>query len=58
MNLSFSTWLRTSNEAKPFRDALALNDKMPLDFGMRSKCFEVIQAATEKAWAKTKADLS
>ena len=55
--MRFSDWLRNSNEAKPFRDAMAINDQMPLDHGLRSACFDQIQRLTENAWAQTKKDL-
>lgn len=56
--ITFRTWLRTSNEAKPFRDAMELNDKMPLDFGLKASCFNAIQSSLEAVWEKTKEDLS
>lgn len=58
MNISFSSWLKTSNEAQPFRDAFRLSDQMPVDFGLRLDCFNLIQQRCEDAWAKTKRDLS
>lgn len=56
--ITFRTWLRTSNEAKPFRDAMELNDQMPLDFGLKASCFDLIQRKIEAAWEKTKEDLA
>lgn len=56
--ITFRTWLRTSNEAKPFRDAMALNDQMPIAFGLKSSCFDLIQWKIEAAWEKTKEDLA
>lgn len=58
MNLSFATWLRNSNEAKPFRDAFLASEKMPLDFGLRMACFDAIQRKCEDAWQATKLELS
>jgi len=58
MRISFSQWLRNSNEAKPFRDAFEINENMPLENGIRLKCFEAIQRECENAWDKTKKDLS
>ena len=58
MNLSFAQWLRNSNEAKPFRDAFSANESMPLDFGLRLACFDVIQSKCEDAWQITKRELS
>lgn len=55
--IKFSRWLRTSNEAKPHRDAMALIDKMPLDFGLKAACFIEVQRITENTWEKTKDDL-
>lgn len=56
--LSFSKWLRTSNEAKVFRDAMALCDQMPISHGIKSGCFQLIQAEIEATWVKTKRDLA
>lgn len=58
MRLSFAEWLRNSNEAKPFRDAFELNGKMPLDYKLRVKCFDIIQKQCENAWEETKKELS
>jgi hypothetical protein len=55
--MKFSKWLRSSNEAAPFRQAMELNDQMPNEFGLKARCFDVIQAAAETAWEKTKKDL-
>jgi hypothetical protein len=55
--MRFRDWLINSNEAKPIRDAMALNDQMPPDFGMKSRCFNVLQDVAETAWEKTKKDL-
>lgn len=52
--MKFSQWLRYSNEAKPYRDAFELVDKMPSDNMMKHKCFEVVQNAASKTWEKTK----
>ncbi len=56
--LTFSKWLRGSNEAAPFRQAFKINDEMPIDFQLRSSCFHAIQMQCEAAWAETKAELS
>lgn len=58
MNLTFSEWLRNSNEAKPFRDAFKLNEEMPLDYKLRLQCFVAIQKECEHQWAETKRELS
>ena len=57
VQMRFSDWLRRSNEAKPLRDAFELVDKMPLDFGLRADCFNVLQAKAENVWLQTKHDL-
>ena len=56
--ITFSQWLRTSNEAQPFRDAFSINEKMPADFGLKLACFNAIQSSCEDAWEATKSQLS
>lgn len=54
MTITFSSWLRRSNEAKPLRDAFSLIDQMPQDFGLKSKTFGVVQSEAERRWSETK----
>lgn len=56
-HVKFSTWLRTSNEAKPFRDAFLLTDQMPLAFGLKQAAYAAVEAKCRAAWAQTKKDL-
>lgn len=55
--ITFSKWLRTSNEAKPFRGAFELVDRMPTDFRLKSRVFEAVRQQAEATWAVTKEDL-
>lgn len=55
--LTFSKWLKESNEAAPFRIAFALIDQMPVAYSIRSRCFYQIQDAAENTWETTKRDL-
>lgn len=57
MNQTFSKWLRTSNEAKAFRDAFELVDQMPLDFRLKAKTFAVVEAEAGAKWEETKYSL-
>lgn len=57
MKLTFSKWLRTSNEAKPFRDAFELTDQMPTDYRLKANTFELVRHAAEAQWLCTKFDL-
>lgn len=52
--LDFKTWLKGSNEAKPFRDAFELIDQMPMEFKLKSQCFYLVHQTCENQWQKTK----
>lgn len=56
--ITFSSWLKNSNEAKPFRDAFDLSDKMPNEFSIKLGVFSLIQTKCEDVWQTTKRDLS
>lgn len=55
--MRFKNWLRDSNEAKPIRDAMEINDQMPTDFGIKVSCFNALQRIAENTWEATRRDL-
>jgi hypothetical protein len=55
--MTFSTWLRKSNEAAPFRDAFKAADAISTEHGLKGACFDIIYGKATACWRKTKKDL-